>query len=194
MKVKQSIVAILALLLSHLVIGCKTETLAPDKEEKQPLYVSGIIDNDSFLFTNGNDIMTAECRTEIVRDSLKKFSFSFTGGQSGSRTITFSFFSNILRQSALLDSVIVAGDYELFDRGGPERLAEVTWSEDGITYESSNTFQPGIIRITEARDIAWDGVRYKLIRLWGTCALSGGPVGTVRQLTDIDAQIVIRDN
>jgi hypothetical protein len=192
MKLKLAPIVSLAL-LTHLVTGCKTETLAPDTEERQPLYVSGYIDNDSFAFTNESDEMAAECRTVIVRDSLKKFSFSFADSRSG-RTITFSFFSNILRQSPLLDSAIVQGDYELFDRGEPSRLAEITWSEDGITYESSNNFQPGFLTITEAQDRTWDGVRYKLIQLTGFCSLEGGPAGTVRPLTDINGQIVIRDN
>lgn len=192
MRLKLNGIIIFALLLTLFMTGCKTETLAPDTEQRQPLYVSGIIDNDSFLFTNESDMMAAECRTEIVRDSIKKFSFAFTDDRG--RSITFSFFTNILRQSALLDSVIVRGDYELYDRGGPGRLAEITWSEDGITYESSNSFQPGIFKVTEVRDIVWDGVRYKLIQVTGICYLSGDPVGTVRQLTDINGQIVIRDN
>jgi hypothetical protein len=186
--------ALLVLALTCLLSGCRTETLAPDTEEREPLFLRGFVGTDSFLFTNESNDMYAECRTELVRDTIKKFVFSFIDKRPRGRKIEISFLANTAGQNPTVDSAIVRGDYEFTDRGnGTTRIVEIAWYEDGASYSTGNVFQPGIFKVTLVEDIYWDGVRYKRLQITGLCTLTDS-LGTSRQITDLTGQIVIRDD
>lgn len=187
------------LIFIQLITGCKPEVLEPDSVEKEPLFVRGIIDTDSFSFSNENDFVLGESMVDRVGDTLKRFAFSFADTRTGGKKIEIRFLINIRRVASSIDSAITTREYPYYSRNvwGIEfdRSVEILWYEDGSIYSSSEAFQNEQFIVTRVDDISWDGIRYKRVNLRGACGLIGDPGGggRAKQLQDFSAQIVYKD-